>query len=499
MEKEIAQETNLKKRDLSTFRKATDNMIGISEQAYRTWENFERIGQSKDRDTIERIIKEGTLQEKRALSKEYFLKDGFYRRILIHYATILQYSGILIPKVKPNQKINSNKNKKRYYDAINFCDSVHFPDIFTHCTLRAMVEGCYYGFIQTLDKTKLVLMDLPPQYCRTRYKDLDGNNLVEFDLNYFRTFSLKSDLDAVLKVFPPDVRREWRKFSKGKRDRWFFFDGSVGVCFSLIDGYPPLLDILPASLDYDDALDTERERDLEEVKKIIVQQVPHNSENDFLLEPDEVEELHRGAVKMMRGNKNVSVLTTYADVDAIVSKTAAEAASSTLEKMLSNIYSRSGTTIQLFNSNSNLAIEYSLLNDTAYMMILANKYSIFITNIINKLFQNSNIHFKYKFLPITFYNSSKFLEDSLKLGTNGYSFVMPALALGLTQSDLSDIKDLENDLLVLSEKLLPLSSSYTQSESGTGDGPGAPKLDPTEKSDKTIKNEESLQKQGGEK
>ena len=58
---------------------------------------------------------------------------------------------------------------------------------------------------------------------------------------------------------------------------------------------------------------------------------------------------------------------------------------------------------------------------------------------------------------------------------------------------------MENDLLKLSEKLKPLSSSYTQSGDGTGKGRGAPELEPTKKSDKTIKNEESLQKQGGSK
>jgi len=45
---------------------------------------------------------------------------------------------------------------------------------------------------------------------------------------------------------------------------------------------------------------------------------------------------------MMKGNKNVSVLTTYADVDAIVSKTTNDNSSSTLEKMMQNIYSEAG-------------------------------------------------------------------------------------------------------------------------------------------------------------
>ena len=53
--------------------------------------------------------------------------------------------------------------------------------------------------------------------------------------------------------------------------------------------------------------------------------------------------MHSGAVEMMRGNKNISVLTTYADVDAIVSKASSEATTNSLEKALQNVYSKAST------------------------------------------------------------------------------------------------------------------------------------------------------------
>ena len=97
---------------------------------------------------------------------------------------------------------------------------------------------------------------------------------------------------------------------------------------------------------------------------------------------------------------------------------------------------------------------------------------------------------------------------------------MPALAFGLTQKDLVNIKDLENDVLKLGDKLKPLSTSYTQSNSGSGkdedgeengeggdskgkpvktdvDEGGRPKKKEDEKADKTHQNEESLDRTGG--
>jgi hypothetical protein len=35
------------------------------------------------------------------------------------------------------------------------------------------------------------------------------------------------------------------------------------------------LSVIPATIQYDDTVDTERERDLDEIRKIIVQKIPH--------------------------------------------------------------------------------------------------------------------------------------------------------------------------------------------------------------------------------
>ena len=78
------------------------------------------------------------------------------------------------------------------------------------------------------------------------------------------------------------------------------------------------------------------------------------------------------------------------------------------------------------------------------------------------------------------------------MATNGYSYLLPALAAGLSQKDLVNVKKLENTLLDLRNQLIPLQTSYT--ESGAGEV-GRPKLSVDEKSPKTLQNEESLDKQ----
>jgi hypothetical protein len=88
------------------------------------------------------------------------------------------------------------------------------------------------------------------------------------------------------------------------------------------------------------------------------------------------------------------------------------------------------------------------------------------------------------------------MNNYLKLASSGYSFLLPALACGISQRELGTLKDLENDVLNLRERLLPLATSYTQSSSGDNSG-GRPQKDDLDKTEKTVENIESKDKTGG--
>ena len=160
---------------------------------------------------------------------------------------------------------------------------------------------------------------------------------------------------------------------------------------------------------------------------------------------------------------------------------------------MTNIYAEAGSSSQLFGTDSNLSLSTSITNDMALMMIIARKLDSIVTSIINERFGNSNISFTFKILPVSFYNQKEYIETGLKMANSGYSFLLPALAMDISQRELNNLKDLENDVLKLKEKLLPLSTSYT--ESGNV---GRPPKDAQDKSAKTIANEESLDRGGSQ-
>jgi hypothetical protein len=473
----------------SMIQKSTDNSSSLG------WQNYGRKTKNYSRKEVTEILDRGSETTKRELSRSYFYRDGFYRRILIYYATMLKYTGVLIPNLKPQVRTGfSDKQIARYDAALEFVEQANFPTLLTNFTLKALIDGAYYGIIVSQDKNSLVVLDLPADYCRTRFKDLYGKDIIEFNLQYFDRLTDESTRSSALASYPEEVAKAYRKWHKGKRSTsWIIIPSDIGVCFSPFEEVSPLfLSTILASLDYDEAVDTEKQRDKEEIKKIIVQKIPHNSENQLLFEPEEAVEIHAGTVGMMKHNENVDVLTTYADVDVITSKTTSDNATNSLEKMTTNVYNEAGTTRQLFSADSSMSIELSIDNDTAMMMALfGDKYSIFITEIVNKLFGKGNISFKYKILPITYYNAEKYTDSTFKIAASGYSYLLPALGCGLSQRDLTSIKDLENEVLKLDQRLKPLQSAFTQTPSSSDEG-GRPSIDAKDKNPSTIQKEESL-------
>ena len=483
---------------VTSFTNAFKSMIATNESAYKDTSLFgdrQSIRKIK-RYTIEeiyRIIESGSLSQKIELSRNYFQADGIYRRIIIHYATLLKYVGILIPSPAYNRTLSEDFVQKKYGVAMDFVDGIDIPTLSTNFAIAALRDGCYYGVIQDIGKRSISILDLPTKYCVTRFKNKLNEDIIEFDTRYFDNIFDKKVRDGALSVYPKPIVNWYRRYKSGKvKSPWVYVPTEISICLPFLDGLPNFLNVIPDAVEYDLAVEQDRERDAEEIRKIIVQKIPHLQTGELLFEPDEAKVMHSGAVQMMKGNPNISVMTTYGDVEAIVSRTSKENNVNIITKALENVYNETGASKQLFSSDSNLALETSIDNDMAMMMVFTYKIATLLTNIINSKYSNVNIKFTYKFLPVSYYNANKFVETSFKLATSGYSFLLPMIAMGFSQKQLSDIKDLENTLMKLDEKLIPLSSAYTQS----GNDVGRPAKDNEDKSDKTIANEESLDKGG---
>lgn len=498
--------SNTRHFDLTSFVRAQDKMIATNTNAYSSIHSstYDRLwGRFFEKYTTEEIvdiINNGSLLEQQRLSRYFFDTDGYYKRLVTHYATLLKYMGLLIANPSTGKTLSTPHIQKRYFSAMDFVESMKLPTWLTDCAMRALIDGCYYGVRIDTDRNSFAVLDLPAQYCRSRFKDLSGNDLIEFDLSYFNTISVLGEREAALEAFPKIISKAYKKFAKGNfQSPWFIIPSDIGICLPLLDGKPLFLTTIPAILSYNEAVKNRQEKEAEDIRKIIVQQIPHLSDGRLVFEPDEAEEIHAGTVGMLKGNKNISVLTTYADVEAITSRSTDDDSNALLTRAEQNIFAQAGVSGEIFATKSSAALEASLNNDLAIMMYFANKASAILTNIINEKWSNSNVSFKYSIIDASYYNKTEFLTNAFKLVGSGYSVLLPALAQGLSQRDLINVKDLENDVLKLSDRLKPLSTAYTQSEKDNTevDEGGRPALKESQKTEETIKVQQSKEQAEG--
>lgn len=483
--------------DFSSFKLAMENMSQKKNSNSNSSFNFWGYRQSSiyTIDEVEKILTNGSPERKKELSFSFFESDGFYKNLITYYATLLTYQGLIIPNPSPGRKLSEKSLKKQYLAAVDFIENFPFKTFFTNVAQKVLVEGSYYGLIQEATKTKLSILDLPASHCRSNSKNLQEQDRIELNLAYFNTLNNETEQKNTLNLYPKYIRQAYYRFVKKGGPQWIFIPVKDSIYFNFFDEIPFFLHTILPIYKYHDAVETDRLRELEEVKKIIVQQVPHLPNGDLLFSPPEVEVMHNATVGMLQNNPHVSVLTSYNEVEAITSKTTSDVRNNSLEKMLNNIYSEAGVSSHVFASTGSSTLNTSIKNDMAFMMVLGNKFSNFLSLLLNTLFQTQTISFQYQIFPLSIYTANEFVDSALKMASQGYSFIVPSLGMGISQRNLENLKELENDVLELDKKLLPLSSSHTQSAGGGT--PGRPTLPQEDKSPKTLQNEQSQDNTAG--
>lgn len=460
---EKTKEEILKEQRILTFKKAIKDMIATSKSAYVKSDakniRERRCGYSKQE--IQEIVDHGTAIEQAALSKYFFDTSGLYKRIILHYATFLSYSWILVPHLNNKKdKITDKKNAAAYYEASEFCSSFQIERKCTIFAKEILVKGAYYGLIHDTGDY-VAIQDLPFDYCRSRFKNQQDIDIVEFNMKFFDTIRDDDLRKEILNTYPKVVQKGYYEYKHKKKNNWIFLPAEMGIYFCYFEEKPFFLDLLPLLDDLEDYKEIDKKRNLQALKRIFVQKVGIDG-SKLIFEPEEAEEMHEGVLEMLQDNPDVDVVTTYNDID-LLDLSSDDDEKTEIDSIQKLIYEAAGVSKELFCATTDAGLQYSLNNDLAMMMILGQRFAHFFSVILNYKFGNKKIKFKLLILPISYYNSADYTSKAKDLAAFGYSFLTPILSTGIDQTNLADLKDLENDLLNLDEVLKPLQSAYTQS------------------------------------
>lgn len=461
---------------IGEFKKAFQNMLPTNDDAYvkSDAKNPSVRNRTYTKEEINNIVERGTPIQRAQLSEFFFATNGLYKRIIIHYATFLTYSWLVVPYLeKQTYKITDKKIAEAYYKTTEFCTNFQIE---RKCSLFAkeiFVKGAYYGLIHDLGGNDVVIQDLPFEYCRSRFKNKDDVDIVEFDLSFFKTIRDDTLREEIVKTYPKIIQKAYKTYINGKGPRWVFLPAEMGIYFSYFEERPFFLDLIPLLDDLDDYKEIDKKRNMLALKKILVQKVGTDGLN-LVFEPDEAEAMHNGAVEMLSNNPDLDVLTTYNTVN-LLDLSSTDDEKTEIQNVQNLIYESAGLSKEFFFSTTEAGLKYSTYNDLAMMMLLGQRFAHFFTSLINYKFATNKVHFKFIIIPLSYYNADDYTSRAREMASFGYSFLTPILSTGIDQTNLANLKMLENDLLELDEILKPLQSSYTQSGKAAGEPMGETK------------------------
>ena len=490
---------------------------------------------------VMKAINDGNVAEMRNISNFFYKTSGIYSRLCRYMAYLYKYDWFITPYIQgcvglldPDSGLNNSqadqvatlKNRQRiftnFFNVLNFFDEFEVKRFCGKIALKVIRNGVYYGYL-VAQNNKIVVQQLLPAYCRSRYEK-NNRPVVEFYMKFFDDMYKDTEQrNAVLNLFPKEFKQGYVAYKKGKvrphfkgdTAGWWVLDSRCTIKFNLNDGdYPPFISVIPYIIDLDDAQGLDKKRMQQKLLKILIQKMPIDKNGDLVFDVDEAQALHNNAVRMLSKAIGIDVLTTFADVTvADMADKGNQSNIDELEKVERTVYNEMGVSQMQFNSDSNTALNNSILNDEASMYDLLLQFESFL-NLLLTPFNKSRkkVYYRAQFLNTTIYNYkqvSKLYKQQMQIG---FSKMLPQVALGQSQSSILANAYFENDIIDLVRGFIPpMMSSTMNAEALAGRGnvtgksnnpgdssssdagqAGRPEKEDNEKSDKTLANRQSM-------
>ena len=467
------------------------------------------------KEAILKSLYDNDYAEMREISNFYFETSGIYSRLCKYMAYMYRYDWMVTPYINEEAATEKDQDNalSEFYKILLYLDNSELKRLFGEIALKVAKNGCYYGYLIPTAK-KITVQELPVNYCRSRFI-VNGKPAVEFNMKYFDVaFKDTTQRIKILNLFPSEFKKGYILYKEGKlppqfagdKEGWYLLETTSAIKFNLNgDDTPMFMSVIPALIDLDEAKDLDKKKMAQELLKIIIQKMPVDKNGDLVFDVDEAQQLHNNAVAMLKKAIGIDVLTTFADVDvADMSDNRSSATTDDLERVERSVYNEAGVSQMQFNTDGNIALEKSILNDAASLYNLILQFESFMNDLIEKYNKKpKKYYYRAQILTTTIYNyqdMAKMYKEQMQVG---FSKMLPQIAMGQAQSTILANAYFENQLLDLINVFIPPMMSSTmnsdvlnrinqQNRSGdSGNQGGRPEKADDEKSEKTILNKES--------
>lgn len=429
----------------------------------------------KKSEVIDWLANPGRYEKQlRNLSRFLFDSSSHYKRLIDYFSTMLTFDYVVDIYNQTNYEITKELKdtiQKRYINTVNKLENMNMKHEFSKLVTKSLIEGVVYGYEYSA-KNSYFIDILDPDYCAISSIE-DGVYNYSFNFQYFDT--RKGEIDR----FSDEFKDKYKIYQSDKRNKkWQELDSSKTICIKISESehsIPMLAGVFEeiyALYTYKDLQLSKTEMDnyLLLVASLPYQKDAKDRENAFALSLDIAERYFNmmgDALPPMIG----TILSPFDKIEPIkLSKNEKELDTLTLAE--NSIYNSAGVSRGLFNSDksSGAALNKAISVDESTMFKILRQIERWVNRKLKD--ENKKIHFKVTFLNITEHSRKEMIDKYKEASALGLPVKRHFCAsLGLSPSDIQNSILLENDVMDITNKLIPLSSSYTQTSDDKGGRP----------------------------
>ena len=414
--------------------------------------------------------------EKQLRNLSRFLVDtsSHYKRLIDYFATMLTFDYVVDVYNQSEYKMTKEMMEtiqKKYFSIINYLETMNLKHEFSKLIYRAFIDDIIYGYEHSL-KNSYFFDILNPDYCSISSIE-DGVYNFSFNFSYFDAFSKE------LERMPEEFTQKYNIYKSDKKNmKWQELDSSKTICIKISESdypLPPLAGVFEeiySLYQYKDIQmsKTELENYLLLVAKIPYQKGSDDKENAWALSLDKAIE-YFDLMSESLPEQIGAILSPYESIDSIkLNKSEKELDSVTLAE--NSVYNAAGVPKLIFNSDkaSGAALNKAIMNDECTVFKILRQFERWVNRKLKD--ESKKTYFKVSFLDITKYNKEEVIASYKEASTLGLPVKLRFCAsLGLTPSDVINSTMLENDILSITEKFIPLTSSYNEGSDKKGGRP----------------------------
>lgn len=423
-----------------------------------------------------------------------YQNSSHFRRLIQYFTMLTDWAYVVSPyRIDPEKEKHSaiKSNYRRTMNLLSLFDvRTQFPQLLTVC-LR---EDVFYGtIIETRDCVSI--LRLPSDYCAISTKEDNVFN-VTFDFDYFSAYP------AYLEYYPDEFVKKYNLYKnakgKSKRElRWQELDSpnsfAIKANFDIPEyPIPPFQGILRGLYDLETYKDLKLASTELENYAMLAMKIPTDDDGGYLIDYNKAEEFWRNLDSVLP--PEIGSVLTPMDIQKFSFEKSNTGDSDTVSEAEEELFSDEGVSSLLFNNKKAAAsaLLLSIKVDQGMTWEIVKQIEVMLNRYLHS--KTYGKKFKISFINSSTFNQKEVADQYLKAATYGFPTLSLYMATtGLEQDEVENMNMLEQDILGLQKKFIPLQSSNTMSseaqQEANNQNSSASK-DDSERSEKREQNEE---------